>query len=137
MTQTVGVGTRTDARIARKIMGWEVFRCGYFGTDEETPRMRELHEWMGRVGLEAVGDYYINVDEDFFVSADEFQPSRHVDDAWQVIEKMRAGAATTVLIESMPDGWAVRVGGFAHRKGDGRSPSLPLAICRAALAAVV
>lgn len=55
--------------------------------------------------------------------------------AWLVVEAMRERYGATVLIESMPDGWAVRFSGFIV-KGDGRSPSAALAICRAALAAL-
>lgn len=50
--------------IITKFMGYDKVTVGYAGTEEETEWQRNHEEWMNRVGIEKVGDYIVNVNED-------------------------------------------------------------------------
>ena len=78
-----------DRKMAEKIMGWEYFECGYFGTEEETERMRELTMWMDRNHLDSVGAYYIKQGVNFWMPAIEWLPSTDMRQAVQIAERMR------------------------------------------------
>lgn len=47
-----------------KFMGFDAVQVGYAGTEEETEWQRNHEEWMGKVGIESVGRYIVNVKED-------------------------------------------------------------------------
>jgi hypothetical protein len=92
--------TLTDSEIdcaVAEAMGWEVFELGYFGTEEETPRMRELSEWLDKMEIDYVGTYAIDVSKDFAMPIDTmmaegFHPSTDLNAAFHaqavVIEKV-------------------------------------------------
>ena len=140
-------GQELDALMATEVMGWEALTVGYFGIPEsETPRQVELKEWLDKVGIESVGDYYIDVDSDFLVRADDmwergWHPSTDWSAAGQVVEKM--GTDGFSLVIECQAGWEPLV--YSAVFGPkARSPrwylldktvwfeSLPLAICVAA-----
>ena len=49
-----------------EFMGYEKVTIGFFHGDSETQWQRENQDWMDRVGLDYVGDYYVNVSENKF-----------------------------------------------------------------------
>ena len=141
-TATLKAGRELDDRVAVSVMGWEVFTLSYFGTEDETPRMRELHDWLTRVGIESVGVYYIDVERDFWRDSDDFQPSTDIAAAWEVVEKVREHFNFELDGDDvwqvwfrpfrMRDGYRVYYGIAVSDSGD----TAPLAICLAALKAV-
>jgi hypothetical protein len=128
-----------DAEVAETVFGWESFRCGYFGTEDETPRMEQLSDWMDRVGLDAVGDYFIDEAAEFFVSAEDFRPSKDIATAWQVHQKM-CGSRLGVRIRYFDalKAQTEPIAGFRVAWPDVLvvlRDTMPEAICRAALEA--
>ena len=79
-------GSDLDDIVAEKVMGLEVFECGYYGEDE-TPRMVELHDWLDKVGIESVGTYFIDVKADKWEEAGHFRPSTVMSDAIKMAKK--------------------------------------------------
>jgi hypothetical protein len=123
---TPEAGPALNELIATRVMRWEAFTCGYFGTDEETPRMRELASWMEAVEIEEVGDYFIDVASDKWVEADAFSPSTDVADAFDAL----AQVGGIVTIKRQMNEWFVSIGSVTMW-----AATLPLAICAALLAA--
>ena len=78
-----------DAQVAKEVMGYEVLDVGYFGVkeglDSETPRQRELKDWMCKVDIESIGTYYICAEKDFWVSADLWKPSEDIGLAFSLL----------------------------------------------------
>lgn len=63
-----------NADVARAL-GWEFITVGYFGDPEtETPRQVQLESWLSRVGVESVGDYWIDVEDDFWMRSVDWNP---------------------------------------------------------------
>lgn len=129
-----------DSAVVEKVMGWEVFDLGYYGTEEETSRMLELLDWINKVGIEAVGRYAIDVEKDFWCEmSTEFgnwSPSTSFEAAMQVVEKLNLTTTFSRRLNYKPQ-WGVAL--TVPNREDyacGESDSLPEAICRAALAAV-
>lgn len=138
-----------DAEVAESVMGFEVFDLGYYGTEQETPRMRELHSWLEDVGIQAVGRYAIDVEQNFWQAMatgfGNWSPSTDISAAFTVVEKMRE-RYTNVSIHAA-NGWGVSFGDIKCERGNPdefterwtptvSADTLPEAICRAALAAV-
>ena len=127
-----------DAVVAEKVMGLEYLCVGYFGTEDETPRMRELHGWMGRVGIWSVGSYFVNVDSDFWIEAERRQYTTSWDAMREVVEKMRAAGWSW----SVDHTWGARYAraGFTRLHKDeyasGYAEAAPEAVCIAALTAL-
>jgi hypothetical protein len=128
MTDTIPLpaGRELDARIARDVMGW---------TDQEG-------FWMERTpdGLR------YRVAENW----DEFQPSTDIRAAWNVVERMRPrfpDASLAVRLGAGDTGnwfceFGIDYGWATHGEGDevvavGEADTAPLAICYAALAAIM
>lgn len=144
-TQILPLGSVLDTMIAEKVFGWERLVVGYFGLrDSETPRQVELEGWLDELGVESVGEYFIDVPSKLCISVDERQFSTSMAAAWLVVEKMCA------------DGWSwesVGGGALGHQSGwrahfykypislqdsvdwprSGDAPTMPHAICIAAL----
>lgn len=52
-------------------MGFEKITIGYFGTEDETEWQKENEDWLEHNGLDSVGEYFVNVEEDkWFESKD-------------------------------------------------------------------
>lgn len=129
-------GRELDERVAREVMGWEVFDLGYYSTDEETPRMRELSNWVDAMQIESVGRYYIDVAKDFWVETGDFAPSTSIADAWTVLEHMRGRGWHVALDDSMGDDgpfWCEFSDEGYEKGGQAWEATWPLAICHAAL----
>lgn len=124
-----------DNEIATKVMGWEPLEIGYYGTDSETLRQKELEDWIDKVGIEAVGFYWIDVDTDFWMDMSGWQgwrPSTNIAQAWQVLEKF-PWPDYHVAVYTRGSAWSCDI-----QKIDGRlcaetEETVPLAICMCAL----
>lgn len=49
-----------------KFMGYDKVTIGYFEGESETQWQRDNQNWLDKVGLENIGDYYVNVLENKF-----------------------------------------------------------------------
>lgn len=74
LSDTQALGDLELTRLCAIAMGYEFLAVGYFGGEDETPRQRELADWLDKVELDSVGDYWINVADDFFIEAEDYKP---------------------------------------------------------------
>ena len=49
-----------------KFMGYDKVTIGYFEGESETQWQRDNQDWLDKVGLENIGDFYVNVLENKF-----------------------------------------------------------------------
>lgn len=139
-------GPELDAAVAEKVLGWEQADSEEFYID----RSHGLHlkrytgpkyDWFDEVGDEMPSD------QRPIMSALPFRPSTRIQDAWEVVERMREygkhGCAveleTTVLDGGADDGeigWHCCLIQRGHGNHRGTAPTAPHAICLAALKAV-
>ncbi|MTH32978.1 hypothetical protein GL282_09765 [Veillonella dispar] len=116
-------GIELDKLVAVQVMGWEI-------RQEDLPDHQSYREYYYRNG-----EKYENVDY-----PDHWQPSKYNDAAWEVVEKMRTNKIY-LDIRVWPDEYQV----LPHRDKNNecidrcvvRYQSLPEAICKAALLAVL
>lgn len=138
-----------DALVAEKVMELEVLDVGYFGSEDETPRMLELHDWMDDVGLESVGRYAIDVEKKWFremsTGFGSWSPSTDISAAMEVVAHLEVQGYQwsfhrTAPVKSMHDNkphaqfWTYDKGVFQGLH-QATADTLPRAICMAALAA--
>jgi len=131
-----------NAAVAVQVMGWEPLTVGYLGTDDATPRQIELHDWLNRVRLDAVGEYFIDVSNDFWIDVKDWAPSTEITSAWVVVQTLHRRGYWCQMRTPFDDddprcwagftphgmsGWNGRPDHWTHAK------TLPLAICLAAL----
>lgn len=130
VTETVELvaGKEMDALIAEKVMGWEVTGVLYNSeADDSGLPVMSPERYQG------VATRYHEV----FM----WSPSTRIADAWQVVEKM--GCCHIEIVHwGDSDTWQVNIGGTEARRSytmpqDNWAATTPLAICRAALAAVI
>lgn len=124
-----------DNEIATKVMGWEPLEVGYVGTDTETLRQKELEDWIDKVGIEAVGFYWIDVDTDFWMDMSGWQgwrPSENIAQAWQVLSKFPP-PRWDILVSRSEEGWLCALFCLGLKMADAVAESAPLAICQCAL----
>jgi len=130
-----------DAKVAERVMGWELFKCNYFSSQEESPRQTKLEPWINKVGITDVGDYFIDVDSDFWISVDEWHPSTDISAAWAVVGRMEGlygfdahNGFTIINNKRDYSGWYVE---FPLPNWEyAEASTAPEAICLAALKAV-
>lgn len=83
-----------NAELIANYMGYEKVRVGYLDSDSdewrETDWQLQNLEWMEKVGLEDVGDYFVNVKEDKWVPVKMLQYDCF-DQLMPVIEKIETG----------------------------------------------
>lgn len=144
-----------DTRVSTEVMGWEHLTIGYWDSDDETPRQKELEMWLHGLFVEGkwtgmMGDYYINVAANMFVPVDDFRPSTDIRAAWMVVMALTSddgphadlkwsfGLEYSSVIDWVADFTPRRNHPKAREypafQGGGRAA--PEAICRAALRAV-
>jgi hypothetical protein len=122
-----------DRRVALEVMGWEFVPAEVNDGTRVVERMREL-------GWEFA--LYLHPDEEFAHEADELpEYSSDIAAAFRVVERMRDLGLDAELRSFVGEGWEVRF--QPPHRVPGRNPqawhgtaSLPLAVCRAALAAL-
>lgn len=123
-----------DALTAQHVCGWEYLVVNYFGTEDETPRQKELEQWLKVNGIESVGEYWIDVEKDFWMPAygrHGWQPTRNIAQAWQIVTKFESeGHDVFIKTESM--GWRCIIE-TDERGYTGYGETVMQAICRCAL----
>lgn len=88
------------ALVATKVMGWEALHVDYFGTKDETPRQRELAQWLAEVGLSEVGDYFIDPSINFWIAQSDWRPDVDWNDMQDVIEHMEMLGYLTRIVKA-------------------------------------
>jgi hypothetical protein len=152
-------GEELDRLIAEKVMGWESFTMGYWGTTQrdhypyhENERQTELEAWLEKVDLQEIGHFFIDVENDFHVGVGAWKPSANISDAWQVVEKLVNTGHCPALLYNDNEHWTLSLDGLQNLPLDEGEEfdlyttffvekgmwldSVPLAICIAALKAV-
>lgn len=122
-------------RIALEIMGWEELRVGYYGTEDETPRQKELEDWLDKLGVESVGEYYIDVEKNYIFPKELWEPCNLVEQAWEVLEKFPY-TDWDIIICSSPIEWCCSISRWNKIAVYITSETAPMAICLAALKAI-
>lgn len=56
----------------------EYLEIGYYGTTSQTAKQTSLYEWIQKVNITDVGEYFIDVDNNYYVHVDEWTPSTHL-----------------------------------------------------------
>ncbi len=135
------MSTEIDRQVA-ELIGREYIAIGYRGTDGESPRQKELTEWMIENGLRYVGEYYIDEAKNWWMEASDWTPTTDMNQAMQVwiasgqLDSMRHWPYTPHLV---PPPFPTDVSPFWDVCScDGVftvHESLPMAICLAALKA--
>lgn len=87
MSNEVTIDVMNEA-IAR-FMGYEKVTVGYFGCDDETEWQRKHAFWMDKVGIESVGDYFVDVANDEWLFCDDVNYDKSWDALMPVVEKIR------------------------------------------------
>lgn len=71
-------------------MGYTLVKIGYFGTRTKTKWQVDNEKWMDKVGLDNIGNFWVNIKEDKFIDADN--EGLHYHSSWDslmpVIEKI-------------------------------------------------
>lgn len=127
--------SKITSLIATQVMGWELLRIGYFGTEEETPRQKELEDWIEEHHIDSVGEYWIKEDTHFWLRKENWTPTEDIHQAWMVLEKFPYRQAKGVTLCDAMNGWVCEIsdGGTFHQAS---ADTAPLAICLAALKAI-
>lgn len=73
-----------------KFMGYERVTVGYSSTEEETEWQRNNEQWMDKVGITMVGDYYVDVENDEWMFCDDANYDKSWDALMPVVEKIEA-----------------------------------------------
>lgn len=120
-----------NALAATKIMGWELLTVGHFGTDDETPRQKELEEWIEEHGIESVGSYWIKANTHLWINAEYWSPTTDISQAWQVLEKFPY-PKYQIVVKSDPDGWTcINVGEtYARANAENAAKAIVLAVLK-------
>lgn len=146
-------GKTIDALIAQYVMGWKPHTVGYFGVKEgdsaETKEQVELEAWAHKNGLQTIGDWWIDLDDQFFIKQDEWTPSTDIEQAYKALRRCIRGVPQNDMhIEYLGGcGWEVSTcyDRDTYPGGDGDKPkkhkwkswhksdTLPQAICVTAL----
>ena len=72
-----------------KFMGYDKVTIGYFEGESETQWQRDNQDWLDKVGLENIGDFYVNVLENkFFTVYGNELCYREWNNLMKVIEKI-------------------------------------------------
>jgi ABC-type Fe3+/spermidine/putrescine transport system ATPase subunit len=71
-------------------MGYENVTVGYYGEDDETEWQRQNEEWMDKVGMEDIGNYWVNIKENRFYEVEELQYHSSWDWLMPVVQKIEA-----------------------------------------------
>lgn len=124
-----------NSRIATEIMGWEELRIGYYGTEDETPRQKELEDWLDKLGVESVGEYYIEVNKNYIFPKELWEPCKLIEQAWEVLEKFPPKDYKIIICPSY-NGWICQINKWTEWSLPTETETAPMAICLAALKAI-
>lgn len=62
-----------DEKIATELFGWERLDVTYWG--EEGKRQAELEDWLDRLEITEIGEYFIDVGLEFYIKVSEWHPT--------------------------------------------------------------
>lgn len=94
-----------------KFMGYDKVTIGYFEGESETQWQRDNQDWLDKVGLENIGDFYVNVLENkFFTVYGNELCYREWNNLMKVIEKIEDMGYLTSITKYKPE--ALRVMGI-------------------------
>jgi hypothetical protein len=79
-----------ENRMIAAFMGYEFVTVGYFDTEDETQWQRENREWMDEVGIEDVGDYFVDTKDNSWFPAEEADYHKSWDALMPVVEKIES-----------------------------------------------
>lgn len=126
-----------DSLVAEKIMGFELLEVRYWDHDE-TERQKEIKEWLNKVGLDMVGEYYIDIKNDFWIRKDYYRPTEEISSAWEIVEKLDLNEFCVSRFYTLNNDLEYHV-----YMDDGtknyeviKAPTLNMAICKATLRTV-
>ncbi len=127
-----------DALIAERVMGYEIFDLTYYGSDDETPRQRELEPWLEQRGITHIGRYYLDVANNDWKDTRSWHPALNIEDAFDIVEKLRQKKIYLMRLTNGDSNYACWLGpgltGLWSAVAVGDTPEM--AICRAALKAM-
>ena len=75
--------------VIARFMGYKRVTVGYSGTEEETEWQRNNEQWMDKVGITMVGDYYVDVENDEWMFCDDANYDKSWDALMPVGKKIR------------------------------------------------
>lgn len=145
----MGAGPEIDALIAKHIRNWEFLEVGYWkssvkGIDQlpdssTAERQLQLRQWLDQEVIEEItnsniGEYWIDEPTNFIMLVEDFKPSTDIAAAIQLIERFHRYRAELVM--GLHD-WAFWTDPHSGIRGRGLDASIPLAICKAALKAIL
>lgn len=74
--------------VITRFMGYEKVRVGYSGTKDATKWQKKNEGWMEKVGIDSVGDYYVDVENDEWMFCDDANYDKSWDALMPVGEKI-------------------------------------------------
>jgi len=77
-------------KLISEFMGYKFVTIGYFGQPDETGWQIENREWMDKMDISNVGDYYVNVSKDTWFEAEDIQYHSSWDWLMPVVEKIES-----------------------------------------------
>jgi hypothetical protein len=90
-----------ENRMIAAFMGYEFVTVGYFDTEDETQWQRENREWMDEVGIEDVGDYFVDTKDNSWFPAEEADYHKSWDALMPVVEKIEKEGCEVVIGSQM------------------------------------
>ena len=75
-----------DEFLAVEVMGRESVSVDYSGTEWESKWQVENKAWMDKVDLVSVGEYYVNVPQDFYIVQADWSPSTNIEQAMMCLD---------------------------------------------------
>ena len=117
-SDVIEAGRETDARVAEVVMGWIEYRPSFDGS-------RRFHM---PEGVESPSGWHP------VKCGDDWCPSTSISDAWEVVEKVSARVSMEYVFELYLHEGGTWEAGFGMESA--YADTAPLAICRAALAAL-
>lgn len=106
-------GDQIDSLVAEYCMGWQGHRVGFIGRKNgEHPETQEqvlIMEWAHKNGVNTVGDWWIELDDNFAIKKEKWQPSTDIKDAYKALRScMRKVPQHDMHIEHLEGcGWNV------------------------------
>ncbi len=132
-------GIELDVLVAEKVLGYEVVRLGYLGTNNETLRQIELESWFDQFGdrCESVGLYGVKVEANLLLEINtvsiRWSPSTDMRRAWELV--LNAGPAFRHLEHTNTGQWLCYIHTAKYGRVSGLADTAEEAICIAAIMA--
>ncbi len=124
--------SETDALIAVSVMGWR--RMSWEKAYGQVGRTTLTPYWHSQDGKHAAN---VEDDDDYDCPQDGWHPSSDIVAAWEVVEKLKKRPVICLNVWHDDSGWCCSLNFIGGRYDAVRADTAPLAICRAALLAVM